>query len=240
MRLADAAIRIGPSPPAGSYLSIGALIAAAKATGAEAVHPGYGFLAENADFAEACAAAGLVFVGPPPAAIRAMGDKSAAKARMEAAGVPCVPGLSRAGPVAARFAEEGGAHRLSGHGQGERRRRRTRHAHRARARGARGRAAVGPRRGGGRVRRRPPADRARASRRAPCRDAGVRRRARRDRPSRRARLLDPAPPSEADRGSAVAGHRRPRCARRWAQRRSRPAAAVGYVGAGTVEFLLDR
>ena len=94
VRLADAAVRIGPAAPAQSYLSIGALIDAAKATGAEALHPGYGFLAENADLAEACAAAGLVFVGPPPAAIRAMGDKSAAKARMEAAGVPVRAGLS--------------------------------------------------------------------------------------------------------------------------------------------------
>src|SRR5208337_1246483 len=70
---ADAAVRIGPSAPAQSYLAIPNLIAAAKATGAEAVHPGYGFLAESADFAESCAAAGFVFVGPPPAAIRAMG-----------------------------------------------------------------------------------------------------------------------------------------------------------------------
>ena len=70
VRLSDKAIRIGPSPPGGSYLSIGALIDAAKATGAEALHPGYGFLAENADLAEACAAHGLAFVGPPSAAIR--------------------------------------------------------------------------------------------------------------------------------------------------------------------------
>ncbi len=92
VKLADAAVRIGPAPPAQSYLSIPAILAAAKAAGAGAIHPGYGFLAENADFAEAAAAAGLVFIGPPPAAMRAMGDKSAAKARMRDAGVPCAPG----------------------------------------------------------------------------------------------------------------------------------------------------
>jgi geranyl-CoA carboxylase alpha subunit len=106
VRLADAAVRIGPASAAQSYLSSDALIAAAKAAGAEAVHPGYGFLAESADFAERCAAAGLVFVGPPPAAMRAMGDKSAAKARMTAAGVPCAPGYHGDDQSLARFADE--------------------------------------------------------------------------------------------------------------------------------------
>ncbi len=92
VRLADEAIRIGAAPAQESYLRGEALIAAAQATGAQAIHPGYGFLSENAGFAEACAAAGLVFVGPPPAAIRAMGDKSAAKALMQQAGVPLTPG----------------------------------------------------------------------------------------------------------------------------------------------------
>jgi 3-methylcrotonyl-CoA carboxylase alpha subunit len=90
--LADEAYRIGPPPARESYLKTDAILAAAKASGAEAIHPGYGFLSENAGFAEACVAAGLVFVGPPAAAIRAMGDKSAAKALMERAQVPVVPG----------------------------------------------------------------------------------------------------------------------------------------------------
>ena len=89
---ADEAVHIGASPAADSYLNIAALLAATQATGADAVHPGYGFLSERADFAQACADAGLVFIGPPPEAIHAMGDKAQAKRRMLAAGVPCAPG----------------------------------------------------------------------------------------------------------------------------------------------------
>ncbi|WAJ31386.1 acetyl-CoA carboxylase biotin carboxylase subunit [Antarcticirhabdus aurantiaca] len=90
--LADKAVCIGPASAARSYLDPAAILLAAEATGAEAVHPGYGFLSENADFAQACETAGLVFVGPPPQAIRVMGDKVAAKCAMRRAGVPCVPG----------------------------------------------------------------------------------------------------------------------------------------------------
>jgi 3-methylcrotonyl-CoA carboxylase alpha subunit len=88
----DEAVHIGGSAPRDSYLQWQRILDAAKATGAEAVHPGYGFLSENEDFAQACADAGLVFIGPPASAIRAMGSKSAAKTLMEKAGVPLVPG----------------------------------------------------------------------------------------------------------------------------------------------------
>jgi 3-methylcrotonyl-CoA carboxylase alpha subunit len=90
--LADEAVHIGASPARESYLVADKIIDAARRTGAEAIHPGYGFLSENAGFAEACAKAGLVFIGPPPAAIRAMGSKSEAKKIMEKARVPLVPG----------------------------------------------------------------------------------------------------------------------------------------------------
>src|SRR3954467_2343246 len=96
VRQADEAVRIGESLPAQSYLRIEAIIAAAKASGADAIHPGYGFLAENEKFAQACRDAGLVFIGPAPQAIKAMGNKAGAKAIMQVAGVPCVPGYQGA------------------------------------------------------------------------------------------------------------------------------------------------
>jgi acetyl-CoA carboxylase biotin carboxylase subunit len=89
---ADAAVAVGPAPAAESYLNIPAVIGAARQSGADAVHPGYGFLSENADFAEACAAAELTFIGPPARVIREMGSKTAARRTVAAAGVPVVPG----------------------------------------------------------------------------------------------------------------------------------------------------
>src|SRR5271163_2674601 len=91
-RVCDEAYFIGPAEPRESYLNIGRLIDVARKSGAECIHPGYGFLSESGDFVEACAQAGLAFVGPPAAAIRAMGLKDRAKALMEKAGVPIVPG----------------------------------------------------------------------------------------------------------------------------------------------------
>jgi 3-methylcrotonyl-CoA carboxylase alpha subunit len=92
VRAADEAYYLGPPPPAESYLDMAKILGVAARVGADAVHPGYGFLSENADFAQACADAGLIFVGPPAAAIRAMGSKSASKAAMAAVGVPVAPG----------------------------------------------------------------------------------------------------------------------------------------------------
>ncbi|MEJ2121587.1 MAG: acetyl-CoA carboxylase biotin carboxylase subunit [Alphaproteobacteria bacterium] len=105
---ADEAVRIGPPPVAESYLSIPVIVDAAKQSGADAVHPGYGFLAENAAFARACAKAGLTFIGPPAKAIALMGDKAKAKARMEKAGVPTVPGHTGEDQSAAALAKAAG------------------------------------------------------------------------------------------------------------------------------------
>jgi acetyl-CoA carboxylase biotin carboxylase subunit len=92
VRLADESVCIGPAPSAQSYLNIPAIISAAEVTDAQAIHPGYGFLSENADFAEKIEKSGFVFIGPRPDTIRLMGDKVSAKTAMIKAGVPCVPG----------------------------------------------------------------------------------------------------------------------------------------------------
>jgi len=105
VREADTAVRIGPAPASESYLSVERLLEAAARTGAQAVHPGYGFLAENADFARACADAGLVFIGPSADAISLMGDKIRAKETVKAAGVPVVPGSSGSGLTDAELAD---------------------------------------------------------------------------------------------------------------------------------------
>jgi len=105
VRLADAAVRLGPPPAAQSYLGIERVIEAARRTGAQAIHPGFGFLAENADFARACAAAGIVFIGPGAEAISVMGDKISAKQTVEARGVPTVPGVARPGLTDEELAE---------------------------------------------------------------------------------------------------------------------------------------
>jgi acetyl-CoA/propionyl-CoA carboxylase, biotin carboxylase, biotin carboxyl carrier protein len=105
VREADTAVRIGPAPASESYLSMPRLLEAAARTGAQAVHPGYGFLAENAGFARACTDAGLVFIGPPADAISLMGDKIRAKETVKAAGVPVVPGSSGSGLTDAELAD---------------------------------------------------------------------------------------------------------------------------------------
>ncbi|HEX7157049.1 MAG TPA: biotin carboxylase N-terminal domain-containing protein, partial [Burkholderiaceae bacterium] len=99
----DEAVRIGTAPARASYLQGDRIVSAALACGARAVHPGYGFLSENEDFARACAAAGLTFIGPPPRAIRLMGNKSEAKSLMQRAGVPILPGYHGEDQEAARL-----------------------------------------------------------------------------------------------------------------------------------------
>ena len=128
---ADVAVGIGPAPARQSYLNIDAVVAAARRTGAQAIHPGYGFLSENAEFAAALEAAGIAFIGPPVKAIQTMGDKIAAKTTVSAFGVPVVPGIARPGPDRRRPDRGGRRCRLPGAGEAVGRWRRQGHAGRA-------------------------------------------------------------------------------------------------------------
>jgi acetyl-CoA carboxylase biotin carboxylase subunit len=237
--LADEAVPIGPAPAVDSYLVVDKLIAAARSTGAEAVHPGYGFLAENAAFAEACAAAGLTFIGPPPAAIRAMGDKMAARRVALEMSVPVVPGTEQ--PLAddaeaARVAAQVGypvmlKAALGGGGKGMRlvgapgELRSALRAARAEAGAAFGDAAVyieryleEPRH----IEIQVLADTHGGVIHLGERECSIQR--------RHQKLVEESPSPLVT----------PELRRRMGEAACRMAAAVGYVGAGTVEFLVDR
>ena len=208
VRIADEAHLLGPAVPAESYLSIERIIEVAKESGAEAVHPGYGFLAENAAFATALDEAGIVFIGPPASAIEAMGSKTRAREIMQEAGVPIVPGSTEPSPdveAALKTAAEIG-YPVACKAAGRRRRQglprrdeRGRARRRLRGRRPRGREVL---------LRRPRLSRALPRGPAPRRGPGARRLARQRHPPRRARLLDSAPPPEADRGGARPARRR--------------------------------
>ena len=210
VREADEAVLIGPAPARESYLDRRRDPGRrASETGAEAIHPGYGFLSENADFAEAVIAAGLVWVGPPPAAIRAMGLKDAAKRLMAEAGVPVTPGYLGDDQSAADAGARGRRDRLAGADQGGGRRRRQGHAPGRRGGGLRRRAGQLPARGAASLRRRPGAAGEATSTRPRHIEVQVFADAHgQRRPPVRARLLAAAPPPEGDRGGARAGHGR--------------------------------
>ena len=210
MRLADEAHSLGGSTPADSYLDIAKIIAVAEKSGADSVHPGYGFLAENAEFAQAVIDAGLIWIGPPPAAIEALGDKAKAKHIADKANAPLAPGtkdpVKDADEVVA-FAE---GERAAGRDQGRLRRRRSRPQGRPHARGDPRRLRVGGPRGGHGVRPRRVPRREVPRQAAPRRDPVPRRPARQRRRGLHPRLLAAAPQPEARRGGARAvPHRRP-------------------------------
>ena len=215
VRLADESVCIGPPPAKDSYLNIPALLAACEITGADAVHPGYGFLSENARFAEILGEHNVHFIGPRPEHIRLMGDKIEAKRAAKRLGIPVVPGSDGGVGSDERGARARARHRLSGADQGVRRRRRARHE--GRARGGRSRHCARDRaqRSQGGVRRRHGLSRKISAAAAPHRNPGARRRQGPRHPSRRARLLAAAPSPEGLGGKPLA-----RAQHRGARRRS--------------------
>ena len=208
VEMADEAVAIGPPPAAQSYLVIEKIVAACKETGAEAVHPGYGFLSERAAFAKALADEGIVFIGPNPRAIEAMGDKIESKKFANAAKVSTVPGFLGVIESPRPRGGDRRRNRLSRDDQGLGGRRRQGHAHRPLPPGGRRRLRARQVRGLVLVRRRSRLRREIHRQSPPYRNPGARRQARQRHPSRRARMLDPAPQPESDRGSALAAARR--------------------------------
>ena len=130
VQLADEAVPIGPAPAVESYLNMDRIVRAAHDTGSEAIHPGYGFLAENAAFARLCEKEGLVFIGPNSEALALVGDKVRARQTMENAGIPIIPGMKAIPKDPCGIRSGGAVHRISGDRQGLGRRRRQRDAHR--------------------------------------------------------------------------------------------------------------
>ena len=204
VREADASVLVGPAPARESYLAIDRIVAAAQGAGADAIHPGYGFLSENWRFAEACVRAGLTFVGPTPEAIRAMGDKTEARRLMQAAGVPIVPGSLDLLADLAEAERVGERDRVSPDPEGGRGRRGNRHgAGDCPERAGRRVCHRGPARAG-RLRDGGPLSRALPGAAAPRGGPSLRGRSRHHHSPSRARVLDPAAPPEADRGVAGA------------------------------------
>ena len=203
VREADVAVRIGPAAATESYLKIEAIIQACRDTGAEAVHPGYGFLSENVDFARALEAAGITFIGPGVESLNVMGDKIRSKNHVTGYGVPVVPGIAEPG-MTRRAADRGrGRRRVPAADQALRRRRREGHAHRRTRRGPGSH--PGHRTPGRRecVRRRHPVPGTARAHAAAHRGPGPGGQPRQRHPPGGARVLAAAPPPEGHRGSTV-------------------------------------